>query len=544
MSDSSAPNNRRKTGSRWFGPRDAVYLGIIGIGGAIVATGNLGSIKRGLKSLTPPPAPAANPSNEEIYRQEAAKILAAKESEYQREIAALKKSLDDATKAPATQPTGDPEPAPAGEATIGTVMDVRKLRSGIPFKTEVKIEKGGIASKERISDDSYTASYQLSLKVPEPAKTMAELENTNPDLSKILPGLPSLVEKGKVSPWFAKLYDNKTGRVRRDANTLNELLTKHNIYDCETILNLTGDTGRRVFFLQAEMDVVSDGSDGDRLPQMPDEIVNSTHYQPFTSYGWPKKTRTPNPMVAGWEKRIAGAQKELAAAATPAARKTWLRERIQFLRRGIDDLKGRSFLIAEYDPFIVIPVNILTAKDSFSPSVGDYAVVVYDKKVYPAIVGDGGPTFKVGEASLRMAREINQRSSPYSRPVSDLKVSYLAFPGSRDPERGPPDYEKWRQRCHELLGEIGGLGEGYQLHQWQDLLPKPAPPVDPTPATAPVPDPSKPMIPPGNPPVVAPNTAPPAPAPVPAVNLPPASGGSAPSAVPPAPKPEASGTPR
>ena len=46
---------------------------------------------------------------------------------------------------------------------------------------------------------------------------------------------------------------------------------------------------------------------------MPDEIVNSTHYQPFTSYGWPKKTKTPNPMVAGWEKRIGERLKEIAA---------------------------------------------------------------------------------------------------------------------------------------------------------------------------------------------------------------------------------------
>ena len=228
--------------------------------------------------------------------------------------------------------------------------------------------------------------------------------------------------------------------------------------------------------MQAEMDVVSDGSDGDRLPTMPDEIVNSPHYQPFTSYGWPKKTQTPNPMVAGWEKRIVAANKELAAAGTTAARKAWLRDRIQYLKRGIDDLKARSFLIADYDPFIVIPIDILASSEPYAPNVGDYAVVVHGGKIYPAIVGDGGPTFKVGEGSLRMAREINPKASPYSRPVSDLKVTYLVFPGSREAERGPPDYEKWRQRCHELLGEIGGLGAGYELHQWQDLLPKPEPP--------------------------------------------------------------------
>jgi hypothetical protein len=219
---------------------------------------------------------------------------------------------------------------------------------------------------------------------------------------------------------------------------------------------------------------------------MPIDIVDSPNYQPFTSYGWPKKTQQPNPMVQGWERRIVAAQKELAANTTSAQRKTWLRERIQYLKRGIADMKSRSFLIADYDPFIVIPVDILASDEPYAPNVGDYAVVVYAGKLYPAIVGDGGPTFKVGEGSLRIARELNPKSSPYSRPVSDLKVGYLIFPGSRDAEKSPPDYEKWRGRCQELLGEIGGIGEGYQLHSWQDLFPPPVPVID---TPAPVEDP-------------------------------------------------------
>ncbi|MCX6846611.1 MAG: glycoside hydrolase family 75 protein, partial [Verrucomicrobia bacterium] len=118
----------------------------------------------------------------------------------------------------------------------------------------------------------------------------------------------------------------------------------------------------------------------------------------------------------------------------------------------------------------VIPVNILTENDPFAPKAGDYAVIVHNDKIYPSIVGDGGPTFKVGEASLRVARELNANASPYSRPVSDLKVSYVVFPGSRDPERKAPNYETWRQRCHELLQEIGGSSAS--LHAWDDTLPK------------------------------------------------------------------------
>jgi Fungal chitosanase of glycosyl hydrolase group 75 len=500
MEEPRDTKNRRRGSSRWFGIRDVIYLGIIGVG--VVAALNATRVKRGLKEIFEPKPAIVSPDREDIFRQAEAQIRSDLEKQYDERMAALQKSHEDALKQ-----LSEKSPVPANDipdTELGTLTDVRKLRSGIPFKTEVKIEKGGIASKERTDDASYTASYQLSLRLPTPAKTIAELESTSPDLSKILPGLPPLVEKAEVSSWFIKLYENKATRVRRDANTLNELLTKHNIYDCETILHMKAANGRKIFFMQAEMDVVSDGSDGDRLAQMPDEIVNSTHYQPFTSYGWPKKSQTPNPMIAGWERRIATAQKELAAPATTASRKTWLRNRIQYLKKGIDDLKGRSFLIADYDPFIVIPINVFDSNDPFAPKVGDYAVVIYGKKLYPCIVGDGGPTFKVGEASLRMAKELNPKASSYSRPVSDLKVSYVVFPGSRDAVKGPPDYEKWRQRCHELLGEIGGIGEGYQLHKWQDLLPKPTPPIP-----SPLPDPTQPLIPPGKPPVTPPGTSPP-----------------------------------
>jgi hypothetical protein len=442
---------------------------------AVVSSGNFSKVKRGLKEIfSPKVVTQAAPDTKDILRQQEARIRAEVEERYNHEIEALNKKLADAEKQNTEKPA---DPVVPDEPELGTVTDVRKLRSGIPFKTEVTIEKGDIASKERIDDASYTATYQLALRVPTPAKTLAELEGSNPDLSKILPGLSPMIEKAAVSPWFNKLYDNKTGRVRRDANSLNELLTKHNIYDCESILNLQSVGGRKVFLMQAEMDVVSDGSDGDRLPTMPEEIVNSPNYQPFTSYGWSKKTKTPNPMVAGWEKRMAGAKKEMADKTTSAARKAWLKERISYLTRGIADLKSRSFLLADYDPFVVLPIDILGSKDAFSPNIGDYAVVIYGEKIYPAIVGDGGPTFKVGEGSLRLAREINPKSNSSSRPVSDLKISYIIFPGSRDAERSPPDYEKWRQRCHELLGEIGGLGDGYELHQWSDLLPKPTPPT-------------------------------------------------------------------
>jgi hypothetical protein len=478
MAGTNSTDKRRRSLLSWFGMRDVLYVAVLVA--VWLASGFTGKVKRGLKEVFAPEPVVISADEEDIRRQIESRLRAEMEGQLEKEIAAMKKAAAE-KEAKEAEEMMRPSTEPA--AAAGLVTDVRKLRSGIPFKTEVKFDKGGIASVERVDDESYTAFYQLSLRLPAPAKSMVELEKTSPDLSKILPGLPALIGKAEVSPWFHKLYENKVARIRSDAHSLNELLTKHNVYDCETILHFRTPEGRPVFFMQAEMDVVSDGSDGDRLPVMPDSIVNSTHYQPFTSYGWKKQGSTPNPMIAGWEKRLANGEQELAAPATTAERKAWLRDRIDYLKRGIADLKARSFLIAEYDPFIVIPVNLLTARDTFAPKVGDYAVVVHEGKLYPSIVGDGGPTFKVGEASLRMAKEINERASPYSRPVSDLKVSYIVFPGSRNPERGPPDFAQWRQRCIELLEEIGGLGEGYQLHEWEDLLKKPEPPVEEAPAT-------------------------------------------------------------
>ncbi|MEP4050051.1 MAG: glycoside hydrolase family 75 protein [Luteolibacter sp.] len=463
--------SEKRKGFPWFGVGflilTAAFVGLLFTDYPAKVGRKLKEIAREIAKTREPQVAAVDESA--LEQQVEQRLRAQYEEELEMQLAEMRGKQESKEK-----PSEKEVPPPEVTLPLGKVTDVRELRSGIPFKTEVTFEKGGIASKERVDEGSYVAKYELTLRLPAPAKTLEEIAKGNPDIATILPSLPQLLEKAEVSRWYNEIYNNKAQRVKRDANALNELLTKHNIYDCQTILNLRSASGRRVFFMQAEMDVVADGSDGDRLAEMPESIVNSTYYQPTTSYGWRKVGKTPNPMIAGLEKRIVNGTKELNAAGTTADRKKWLNERISMLKRLIQDLKARSYLIAEYDPFIVIPVNLLTASsDSYAPKVGDYAVVIYGKKVYPCIVGDGGPTFKVGEASLRMAKELNAKSTPYNRPVSDLTVTYVVFPGSREAKAGPPDYDAWRQKCHTLLGEIGGLGNGYELHQWTDLLPKP-----------------------------------------------------------------------
>ncbi len=152
--------------------------------------------------------------------------------------------------------------------------------------------------------------------------------------------------------------------------------------------------------------------------------------------------------------------------------------------------KKYSFLIGATDPFIVVPGAFTHAHDAVKP--GDYALVVFGDSIYPAIVGDVGPNDKVGEASLRIAKQINTLSTPYNRPVSDLKVTYIIFPETADKPFGPPDLEKIQARCETLVKEIGGAS--VPLHHWENIIP-PSPTPSPTPSPSSFPSSTPPLSP-------------------------------------------------
>jgi hypothetical protein len=111
-------------------------------------------------------------------------------------------------------------------------------------------------------------------------------------------------------------------------------------------------------------------------------------------------------------------------------------------------MKARSSLIAEKDPFVVISLLFRGYGDQnkFTPQIGDYAAVIHEGKIYPAICGDYGPSFKMGEASLLMAKTVNPKATPYIRPESDLKVTYLIFPGTAE--------KAFSARSREMAGEM------------------------------------------------------------------------------------------
>lgn len=370
-------------------------------------------------------------------------------------------------------------------------IDVATLYNGITVKTKLITEEGGFASLERLDPEAYKAEFQLSIRVPKPNQTLPELSRINKNLPAILPGLEAMLANGngKVSNFYHKLYENKTNRVQNDLTRLNRVLDRHNFYDCETILELTHPaTNRKAMLIQSEMDVVADGSDGDRMPTLDEYIYLSDYYQPFTSYAWAKTTSTPNPLLGKWEERLKKAQDEYAQKGLSSARNRELASLISTLKVEIGELKARSSLIAEKDPFIVLSLLFRGYGDQnkFTPQIGDYAAVIHEGKIYPAICGDYGPSFKMGEASLLMAKTLNAKATPYIRPESDLKVTYLVFPGTAEKTRTAPDLAKWQEKCQSLIGEIGGLGAGHALHVWEDLFKKPEPETPPTvPGTTP-----------------------------------------------------------
>jgi hypothetical protein len=373
--------------------------------------------------------------------------------------------------------TREPSPTPPRPPVITGKLETPRIFNGITLHATVEPTPGADATTERVDPQSYVLDLKLLARVPTPNKTIEELAKVSPELPKLLPGLAAMVTPDSVSPYFTELYNTKVKMLRENLARLDLLLSKHNFYDCQTVLQLRHpQSHRRAVLLQADMDVDADGSDSDRLP------ISSgapTNFKPFTSYRWAKKTPAPNPYLAPIEEKLKRAETEYALKSITPERKHELRTAIGQLRDEVESLKKFSFLIGTTDPYIVVPGGFSRVDGC---KVGDYTVVIFGDQIYPAIVGDVGPADKVGEASLRIAKEISPQTTPYNRPVSDLKVTYLIFPGTGESRFGPPDLDKLQTRCEALVNEIGGAT--VPLHHWENIIP---PPPTPTPTATPTP---------------------------------------------------------
>jgi hypothetical protein len=384
-------------------------------------------------------------------------------------------------------PSPTPSAAPSATATrppaLSGKFDVARLFNGITLRSELETASGAAASEERLDPMSYVIDLKLRARVPTPNRTLDDLGKVSPDLSTLLPGLATMVKPESVSPFFAQLYETKVRELRENLNRLDLLLSRHNFYDCQTVLALKHpETKRRALLFQADMDVDADGSDGDRVPA--GSGVSPT-FKPFTSFRWGKKSDRPNPYLPGIEDRLRRVELEQKTA-TPE-RKRELKNAVTELRDEIAAMKKYSYLIGTYDPFIVVPATFTRGNDA--ARVGDYALVIVGNTIYPAIVGDVGPNDRVGEASLRIAKEVNALSNPNNRPLSELKATYIVFNGTADSSWGPPDLEKLQVRCEALVKEIGGASG--PLHHWVNTVPPlPTPTPTPTPTPSPTISPS------------------------------------------------------
>ena len=414
-------------------------------------------------------------------------------------------------------PTSAPSAAATRPPTISGKFDLSRLFNGITLRSEVETTSGAAASEERVDPMSYAIDLKLRARVPTPNRTVAELGKVSPDLGKLLPGLATMAKPEAVSPLFAQLYETKVRELRENLSRLDLLLSRHNFYDCQTVLALRHpETKRRALLFQADMDVDADGSDGDRVPA--GNGVSPT-FKPFTSFRWGKKSNRPNPYLPGIEDRLRRVELEQRTA-TPE-RKRDLKNAATELRDEIGAMKKYSYLIGTYDPFIVVPASF--TKGSDAAHVGDYAVVIAGSTIYPAMVGDVGPNDRVGEASLRIAKEVNGLSNPNNRPISELKATYIVFNGTADSSWGSPDLEKLQARCEALVKEIGGAS--MPLHHWVNTVPplptptptptpSPTPSISPTPSASPSPTPMFSETPsPTSPPLIHPTFAFPTPSP-------------------------------
>jgi hypothetical protein len=381
-------------------------------------------------------------------------------------------------------PAPTPEPSPTPLYVPYKRLDTGRLFNGIGLQTSFSTESGSNATTEISAPDSYALRMELHVRIPHAADTQEALAALNPALPSLFPTLPQWMQAAQVSPLYERLYRHKVASLQQNLLRLDQLLSRHDFFDCETILELQPPGGGpRILWIQSDMDVDSDGSDSDRVPQVD---ANSETFQPMTSYKWPKRGTAPSAFIPETEARLEALETSLPRA-TSALQREQIKDAIGAARYEVRELRANSFLVAATDPYIVIPGSVLGQKDDpFSPRIGDYAAVVCGNVIYPAIVGDVGPGMKVGEASLRIAQQLNPRATSENRPVSTLKISYLVFPGTAEHPFAPPDLDHWRTRVDALLKAAGGYtGE---LFTWIDLTtppPTPTPTPSPTPAASP-----------------------------------------------------------
>jgi hypothetical protein len=182
------------------------------------------------------------------------------------------------TPAPIT-PVPVPTPPPTPYVPMKRI-EVGKLFNGMRIRTTLETTEGTTATTDREEPESYALDLKVHVTVPKPHQSLANLTKLNAQLATALPDLPALLGAATVSPFYDELYRLKVTSIKSSLQRLDTLLSKHNFYDCETILNLQHPaTKRKAVLIQGDMDTDTDGSDPDRMPQIDGSSATFTSYK-------------------------------------------------------------------------------------------------------------------------------------------------------------------------------------------------------------------------------------------------------------------------
>ncbi len=105
-----------------------------------------------------------------------------------------------------------------------------------------------------------------------------------------------------------------------------------------------------------------------------------------------------------------------------------------------------SSVNAERIPYFVLPAG---KYKHLGIKLGDIAAVRYNGKVEFAVFADVGPSYKLGEGSMALARELGINNHPVRGGISSSQVEYLVFPGSGD--RSPGTHPTNRLKGADML---------------------------------------------------------------------------------------------
>src|ERR1700730_13164210 len=241
------------------------------------------------------------------------------------------------TQTPTPTPSPTPVPTPLPEAFIpSSKMETARLFNGLEIHSKVSTTEGPAAIVGRKTPDAYLLDLEVKIQVPKPRQTLEELQAADPGLGTALPGLRERLATANVSSFYHALYQLKVDVVNRELLRLDQIVSRHNFFDCNTILEIKDPkTNRKALLIQSDMDVNADGSDSDRYQEVDGTYLN---FQPSTSYRWPKKTDKPSQFLPAREDKLKQLSAEFGAKTTSPDRKKAVKDQADELLRAIDDL--------------------------------------------------------------------------------------------------------------------------------------------------------------------------------------------------------------